>query len=76
MVIALGGAHPLHGENLAARPGSFIGLVGPNGSGKTTLLRTVHRSLRPDVGVVHGVDVWRLLGRDSARRTAAVLREG
>ena len=42
---------------LKARPGEFIGIVGPNGSGKTTFLRCVARLLKPSIGKV-------LLGSD------------
>ena len=37
---APGGREILHGIDLAAREGQFVGIIGPNGSGKSTLLKS------------------------------------
>jgi oleandomycin transport system ATP-binding protein len=47
--------------DLAARPGSVLGLLGPGGAGKTTAVRILATLLRPDAGhaTVGGYDVLR-----------------
>ena len=47
-----GGKEILHGIDLAAHKGQFVGIIGPNGSGKSTLLKCVYRTLRPTGGAV------------------------
>ncbi|NUT95686.1 MAG: ATP-binding cassette domain-containing protein [Saccharothrix sp.] len=49
----------LAGVDLAARPGTVLGVLGPNGAGKTTAVRILATLLRPDGGraVVGGFDV-------------------
>ena len=49
---APGGKEILHGIDLAAHKGQFVGIIGPNGSGKSTLLKCVYRTLRPTGGAV------------------------
>src|ERR1700733_11710353 len=51
----------LAGVDLAARPGSVLGILGPNGAGKTTAVRILATLLRPDDGsaAVCGYDVGR-----------------
>ena len=63
--------------SLTARPGEFVGLVGPNGSGKTTLLRAALGFLAPDEGSVEvlGDPVGSLTVRERARRLAWVPQE-
>nr|WP_307866192.1 ABC transporter ATP-binding protein [Mycolicibacterium sp. GESEQ-9] len=63
--------------SLSVAAGEVLAVVGPNGAGKTTLLRTLYRALRPSAGrvLVDGVDVWKLSGKQAARRVAAVLQE-
>ena len=65
------------GIDLIAEPGQMVGLIGPNGSGKSTILRTIYRTIRPSMGVVHldDDDVWRLSARQSAQRSAVVAQE-
>jgi oleandomycin transport system ATP-binding protein len=55
----------LAGIDLAARPGTVLGVLGPNGAGKTTAIRVLATLLRPDAGraTVGGLDVV----RDAAR---------
>src|SRR5690606_27305071 len=47
--------------DLAARPGTVLGVLGPNGAGKTTAIRVLATLLRPDQGraTVAGFDVVR-----------------
>lgn len=49
---AAGGREILHGIDLTAHTGQFVGLIGPNGSGKSTLLKCVYRTLAPTGGAV------------------------
>ncbi|GAB4051802.1 ATP-binding cassette domain-containing protein [Catellatospora paridis] len=58
----------LDGVDLAARPGTVLGVLGPNGAGKTTAVRVLATLLRPDAGraVVGGYDVVR--DADQVRR--------
>lgn len=51
----------LAGIDLAARPGTILGVLGPNGAGKTTAIRILATLLRPDGGraEVGGFDVVR-----------------
>ncbi|MGN4193023.1 ABC transporter ATP-binding protein [Burkholderia gladioli] len=62
---------------LEARPGEFVGLIGPNGSGKTSLLRCAFRYERPRTGAIEigGEDVWTLSPRRAAQRIAVVLQD-
>ncbi len=47
-----GGRAIVDGLSLEARPGEFLGIVGPNGSGKTTLIAMLAGLTRPHQGVV------------------------
>jgi oleandomycin transport system ATP-binding protein len=51
----------LSGVDLAARPGTVLGLLGPDRAGKTTAVRILATLLRPDAGhaTVGGYDVLR-----------------
>lgn len=49
---AAGGREILHGIDLTAHTGQFVGLIGPNGSGKSTLLKCIYRTLAPIGGAV------------------------
>ncbi|MFI0422913.1 ATP-binding cassette domain-containing protein [Spongiactinospora sp. 9N601] len=51
----------LNGIDLAARPGTVLGVLGPNGAGKTTAVRILATLLRADGGraTVGGLDVVR-----------------
>ncbi len=54
-----GSTQALDGIDLAARPGTVLGVLGPNGAGKTTAVRILSTLLKPDAGVARilGVDV-------------------
>jgi iron complex transport system ATP-binding protein len=45
-------SNTLDGVKFQARPGEFLGLIGPNGSGKTTLLRCINGLLKPQRGAI------------------------
>jgi iron complex transport system ATP-binding protein len=71
--VSLGGTVILHGVDLTAAAGEWVGLIGPNGAGKTTLLRAVHGTI-PSTGTVtvEGVGVSDL-SRTARARTAALV---
>ncbi|MGW1147181.1 ABC transporter ATP-binding protein [Streptomyces sp. NPDC002454] len=77
VTVTVGGRDLVHGVSLRVAPGEVLGLAGPNGAGKSTLLRTVYRTQRPTTGrvLLDGEDIWRLPGKQVARRLAAVLQE-
>src|SRR3954453_22574414 len=56
---AFGDTQALDGVDLAARPGSVLGVLGPNGAGKTTAVRILATLLAADEGtaIVAGHDV-------------------
>ena len=56
---AFGDTQALDGVDLAARPGSVLGVLGPNGAGKTTAVRILATLLKADEGtaIVAGHDV-------------------
>ena len=56
-----GGTTALSEVDLAARPGTVLGLLGTKGSGKTTAVRILATQLRPDAGhaMVGGYDLLR-----------------
>src|SRR4051812_48733898 len=60
-----GETQALDGVDLAARPGTVLGVLGPNGAGKTTAVRILATLLEPDAGLarVAGHDVRREPGR-------------
>ena len=63
-----GTTRALAGVDLAARPGSILGVLGPNGAGKTTAVRILTTLARPDGG-------WaRVAGFDVVRDAGAVRR--
>ncbi|GAA1088437.1 ATP-binding cassette domain-containing protein [Nocardiopsis exhalans] len=61
LVKRFGRTTALAGVDLAARPGSVLGVLGPNGAGKTTAIRILATLARPDEGTaaVGGFDVVR-----------------
>ncbi|MEU5990624.1 ATP-binding cassette domain-containing protein [Spirillospora sp. NPDC047418] len=61
LVKRFGKTTALAGVELAARPGTVLGVLGPNGAGKTTAVRILATLLRPDAGraEVCGLDVVR-----------------
>ena len=61
LVKRFGRTTALAGVDLAAEPGTVLGVLGPNGAGKTTAVRILATLLRPDEGraVVGGYDVVR-----------------
>ncbi|MFE9244499.1 ATP-binding cassette domain-containing protein [Nocardiopsis sp. NPDC006938] len=61
LVKRFGRTTALAGVDLAARPGSVLGVLGPNGAGKTTAIRVLSTLARPDEGTatVGGFDVVR-----------------
>ncbi|WP_419994047.1 ATP-binding cassette domain-containing protein [Streptomyces boninensis] len=61
LVKRFGATTALDGIDLAAQPGTVLGVLGPNGAGKTTAVRILATLLRPDAGVatVGGLDVVR-----------------
>ncbi len=61
LVKRFGETTALAGVDLAARPGTVLGVLGPNGAGKTTAVRILATLLRPDAGTarVAGFDVLR-----------------
>jgi oleandomycin transport system ATP-binding protein len=61
LVKRFGKTTALAGVDLAARPGTVLGVLGPNGAGKTTAIRVLATQLRPDGGraTVRGLDVVR-----------------
>jgi iron complex transport system ATP-binding protein len=67
-----GAAAVLHQVDLTIAAGQVTVIAGPNGCGKSTLLRCIARLHRPSAGTVKigGDDVWRMRGRDAARRLA------
>jgi ABC-2 type transport system ATP-binding protein len=56
------------GIDLAVRPGTILGVIGPSGAGKTTSLRMITGALRPSTGAV------RVLGHDPTRAPTKVRR--
>ncbi|MFI6539964.1 ATP-binding cassette domain-containing protein [Nonomuraea sp. NPDC050547] len=61
LVKRFGKTTALAGVDLAALPGTILGVLGPNGAGKTTAIRVLATLLRPDEGraEVGGLDVVR-----------------
>lgn len=61
LVKRFGKVTALAGVDLAAEPGTVLGVLGPNGAGKTTAVRILATLLRPDEGraQVGGLDVVR-----------------
>ncbi|MGH3679101.1 MAG: ATP-binding cassette domain-containing protein [Natronosporangium sp.] len=59
LVKRFGRTTALAGLDLAARPGTVLGVLGPNGAGKTTAIRILATLLRPDAGraAVAGLEV-------------------
>jgi oleandomycin transport system ATP-binding protein len=59
LVKRFGPTTALAGVDLAAEPGTVLGVLGPNGAGKTTAVRILATLLKADAGraVVDGIDV-------------------
>jgi ABC-2 type transport system ATP-binding protein len=59
LVKSFGAVRALDGIDLAAAPGTVLGVLGPNGAGKTTAVRVLTTLLEPDGGSarVAGLDV-------------------
>ncbi|PWV49179.1 ATP-binding cassette domain-containing protein [Nocardiopsis sp. L17-MgMaSL7] len=76
LVKRFGRTTALSGVDLAARPGSVLGVLGPNGAGKTTAVRVLATLARPDEGTasVGGFDVVREAPR--ARRLIGLTGQG
>ncbi|MGP3968685.1 ATP-binding cassette domain-containing protein [Streptomyces sp. 6N223] len=68
LVKRFGETTALAGVDLAARPGTVLGMLGPNGAGKTTAVRILATLLRPDAGTA------RVAGYDVARQPEEVRR--
>ena len=49
--VAFGSVTILHGVNVSAARGEWVGVIGPNGAGKSTLLRAIHGTV-PSSGAV------------------------
>ncbi|GAA1029194.1 daunorubicin resistance protein DrrA family ABC transporter ATP-binding protein [Virgisporangium ochraceum] len=65
LVKRFGSTTALAGIDLAAKPGTVLGVLGPNGAGKTTAVRILATLLRPDAGTatVAGYDVQKDPGK-------------
>ncbi|MEV3937028.1 ATP-binding cassette domain-containing protein [Glycomyces sp. NPDC049804] len=63
---SFGEVHALSGVDLAAPPGTVLGVLGPNGAGKTTAVRVMSTLTKPDAGTA------RVLGLDVVERAAEV----
>ncbi|MFC3494311.1 ATP-binding cassette domain-containing protein [Glycomyces rhizosphaerae] len=63
---SFGEVHALDGVDLAAAPGTVLGVLGPNGAGKTTAVRVMSTLTKPDAGTA------RVLGLDVAKEAAQV----
>jgi len=77
LVKRFGRTTALGGVDLAARPGTVLGVLGPIGAGKTTAIRILATLLRPDEGtamvagldvVGHATQVRRMIGLTGAVR--------
>jgi oleandomycin transport system ATP-binding protein len=68
LVKRFGATTALAGIDLAARPGTVLGVLGPNGAGKTTAVRILATLLRADEGTA------RVGGHDVARDPEQVRR--
>jgi oleandomycin transport system ATP-binding protein len=63
---SFGEVHALSGVDLAAAPGTVLGILGPNGAGKTTAVRVMSTLAKPDAGTA------RVLGLDTVEQAAQV----
>ncbi|MCC3764254.1 ATP-binding cassette domain-containing protein [Glycomyces sp. TRM65418] len=63
---SFGEVQALRCVDLAAAPGTVLGVLGPNGAGKTTAVRVMSTLTRPDAGTAH------VLGLDVTTRAAQV----
>jgi len=63
---SFGEVHALSGVDLAAAPGTVLGILGPNGAGKTTAVRIMSTLTKPDAGTA------RVLGLDTVAQAAQV----
>jgi ABC-type branched-subunit amino acid transport system ATPase component len=73
VAIHFGGVKAVDGIDLALRPGSLAGILGPNGSGKTTLLAAITRLTPLTAGelFLDGTSYTRLPPHQLARRGVA-----
>jgi iron complex transport system ATP-binding protein len=63
----------LHGVDLEAAPGRWVGVIGPNGSGKSTLLRVIAGTVPGKGQIEVGGRPVGLMSRRQVARTVAVL---
>jgi ABC-2 type transport system ATP-binding protein len=68
-----GTTHALRGVDLAAEPGSVVGLIGPNGAGKSTLVKIACGLVRASAGTI--TIGGSPAGSLTARRTLGYLAE-
>lgn len=73
-----GGVRVLNGLSIAAKPGSFIAVVGPSGSGKSTLMKLLLGFEKPETGAVllDGRDLRGLDLQLVRRQIGVVLQNG
>lgn len=68
------GEEVLKGISFSAEDNSVVSILGPNGTGKTTFLKCMCGLHRPTSGTaeVDGIDVFKLKGRDMAKKIGFV----
>lgn len=75
--VAIGKQKILHGLNLKAEKGEFIGIIGPNGAGKSTLLKALRGLTKNTIGSVKifGREIAQFSDKKIARRIAYMQQE-